>query len=137
MTCSIAARGEGCFASGGAAVADHPADVVGRVDEAKVRRGAVGPLGRGRTWIEGGGVAGDDALGVEDEAQAAGVGELAEVDEQVVLGLEYAGQSGQSRSLDERAAGLPAAEVDRVVGFVVPGEGRARLGRASRASRRP
>ena len=41
-----ATRGEGCFAGGGAAVADHPADVVGRVDEAKVRRRAPDPLGR-------------------------------------------------------------------------------------------
>jgi hypothetical protein len=77
---------------------------------------------------ESGGVAGEDALRIEHEPEAPGVGELAEVDEQVVLGLENAGQAGRSWSHYERASGQPAAQVDRVVGLVVPGEGRACLG---------
>jgi hypothetical protein len=125
-----ATRGEGCFAGRMSAVADHPTDVVGRADEAEVGRRTPGP-DRRRRRIEGGGVTRDDALGVEDEPQAFRVGKFAETDEQVVLGLEYAGQSGQARSLDESAAGLPSAEVDRVVGLVIPGECRAGLGRTA------
>ncbi len=73
--------------------------------------------------------AGDDALGVEDEAQAAGVGERAEVDEQVVLGLQHsvtpgrAGPSDRSWARAASRAGRPCSQDLR------SGEGRAHLRR--------
>ena len=79
---------------GVSAVADHAADVTGLVDESPV--GLSTPLPPGRDCrVDGlesaGGLAGEDALGVEHDTQVVGGGECSQVDEQVVLGLEYAG----------------------------------------------
>ena len=73
------------------------ADVTGVVDEASIGLGTPLPTGCKLGVAVGesaGGFEGDDALGVHDNAQALGVGELDQVEQQVVLGLEYAGEAG-------------------------------------------
>jgi hypothetical protein len=79
----------------------------------------VGQLGRGVTDTDGS-LAGNYALGVHDHAQAPGVGELVEVEEQVVLRLQDASEARQRRAVHRCGPGLPAADIDGVVGLVVP-----------------
>lgn len=110
---------------GVSAVANHAAEVTGLVDESPVGLSTLLPPDRdGR--VDGlesaGGLAGDDALGVEHDTQVVRGGECSQVDEQVVLGLEYAGDPGQPGSFDQRCFGPPSAKVDGVVRFVCPAQ---------------
>lgn len=85
------------LAGGESSLAVEPADVTGLVHEASVGLGTLMPTGRklGVAVCESpGGFEGDDSLGVHDDAQALGVGEPDQVEQQVVLGLEDAGDAG-------------------------------------------
>lgn len=72
-------------------------------------------------------------MGVHGHAQALGVGELDQVEQQVVLGLQHASEAGKTGTFDQPCGWLPATSVDGVVGVAVPGVRRADLGRATEA----
>ena len=104
-------RSHGC---GRTTVSNEPAYVAGFVQQGCVGlRAGVPALGQGRGDFADvrRGFVGDDPLGVEDEPHAVGVGEFAQVDEQVVFGLEDTRDSGHRWALDRGVGWAPTAKV--------------------------
>ncbi len=129
--------GDRALARCGGAVADHAAEVAGLADEPAVGLAALLPIrreGRVDEFESSSCFPGHDALGVEHDTKVLRGGESAEVDEQVVLGLEDPGDLRQTWTFDEGGGGLPAAQVDGVVGFPVASPSRAGLSGASKAT---